>query len=250
MKTNYGVYQIENLKDGKVYIGSSGNLKSRKYVHFNLLKNNSHTNKHMQRAYNKHKKHNFEWSILKYLENKEELLKWEQKYLNEYIVENNIDSSKCYNVLSIAGSNLGYNHLEETKKKISESNKGKIGSNLGKKFSEEHKNKISETHKKNGHKPTKEALDNSSLKNKTRVRSEEEKERRSISLKGREVTEETKNKISYSEKGKIISDETRVKISLSKKGKKHSEETKNKISESLKNRNKERYNNGTVRTVT
>ena len=49
MKTNCGVYQITNLVNKKVYTGSSENLKSRKYIHYNYLKNNKHENDYFKR---------------------------------------------------------------------------------------------------------------------------------------------------------------------------------------------------------
>ena len=42
---------------------------------------------------------------------------------------------------------VGYNHTEETKRRISEANKGKPSSNLGKKLSEKHRRNIGKGHK-------------------------------------------------------------------------------------------------------
>ena len=63
-----GVYKITNLVNGKVYIGSSVNIKSRKWKHFYSLSHNKHQNQHLQRAYNKYGKENFSFEILKHID--------------------------------------------------------------------------------------------------------------------------------------------------------------------------------------
>jgi len=97
---------------------------------------------------------------------------------------------------------------EETRKKLSESLKGKT-------LSEEARKKISE-----------------SLKGKPK--SEEHKKKLSESIKGKTLSEEVRKKISESLKGKQFSEETRRKLSDANKGKTLSEEARKKISEARK----------------
>lgn len=59
-----GIYMITNLRNNKRYVGSSKNLSSRKWQHFNNLKNNTHANKYLQSSYNKHGVEFFNFSIL------------------------------------------------------------------------------------------------------------------------------------------------------------------------------------------
>lgn len=59
-----GIYKIENTIDKKIYIGSSINLKNRKYKHFWLLKKNIHDNIHLQNSYNKFGESNLQFSII------------------------------------------------------------------------------------------------------------------------------------------------------------------------------------------
>ena len=59
-----GVYLIRNIKNGKVYVGQTNNLKLRKQNHFADLKANIHHNKHLQSAWNKYGKENFEFEVL------------------------------------------------------------------------------------------------------------------------------------------------------------------------------------------
>lgn len=47
-----GIYCIENLNNGKLYIGLSNDIHKRKICHFSLLKRNKHHNNHLQNAYN------------------------------------------------------------------------------------------------------------------------------------------------------------------------------------------------------
>ena len=39
-----GIYQIRNLVNGKIYVGSAVNLRARMQSHFGELKNNKHNN--------------------------------------------------------------------------------------------------------------------------------------------------------------------------------------------------------------
>lgn len=130
-----------------------------------------------------------------------------------------------YNIADGGGGVDGYKHSEESKQRISESNKGK-------KLSKEHIRKMSERMK--GKKLSEETKNKMS-----------ERMKGNIYRKGIPHSEETKNKISESLKGKNIgkklSDETKKKMSESRKGrtswnkgKKHSEEHKKKLSESHK----------------
>lgn len=59
-----GIYKIENVKNGKVYIGQSGDIDIRLRGHKNTLKNNKHFNRYLQRAWNKHGEENFTFETL------------------------------------------------------------------------------------------------------------------------------------------------------------------------------------------
>jgi len=108
----------------------------------------------------------------------------------------------------------GFHFSEESKKKISESHKGKFGRH----HSEETRRKISEGHK--GQIPWNIG--------KTNVYSEESKKKMSESHKGKKHpmygkhhSEDAKKKISEGNKGKYISEETRRKISNANIGENH-----------------------------
>jgi len=93
MKTIYhghsnksGIYQIKNLVNQKVYIGSSKEFKRRYTQHLNTLKKGTHHNKHLQASFNKHGSDNFTFEVLEVTEGttEERLLK-EQEYINRLI---------------------------------------------------------------------------------------------------------------------------------------------------------------------
>ena len=124
-------------------------------------------------------------------------------------------------------SRIGTHHSDETKRKISESQKGKIISkehverlrllNTGRKHSEETRKKMSESHKK-------ENLSAEVIK------------KISMTSKGRRHSEETKQKISLANTGKVFSKEHRENISKSKKGKPGKKHTKEELEKMSKNK--------------
>ena len=112
MVVKSGIYKIVNLLSNHTYIGSATSLYNREHRHFSCLKLNKHNNRHLQKSYNKHGKDNFKFELLEIVEDKEKLIEREQFYINEYIIEDKkgnkiVDSSRCYNILPVAGSRLG-----------------------------------------------------------------------------------------------------------------------------------------------
>ncbi len=132
LKNVEGIYKITNTVNNKMYIGSSIKIKKRIYNHIVKLKKNTHSNKHLQRSWNKYSRVNFKVEILETTKN---LLKREQYYINKLDVCNR---DIGYNIVKdvIKPPMLGRKHSEETKKKMLKKAKGRI-------ISEKQKNQIS-----------------------------------------------------------------------------------------------------------
>jgi len=65
LKTQIGVYEIRNIINNKVYIGSTIMSFHRRWDHHrSLLRANTHKNVHLQRAWNKHGEENFIFNVL------------------------------------------------------------------------------------------------------------------------------------------------------------------------------------------
>lgn len=59
-----GVYKITNIANGKIYIGSSKDIKDRWYQHTSKLNSKNHGNIHLQNAWNKYGGEKFKFEII------------------------------------------------------------------------------------------------------------------------------------------------------------------------------------------
>ena len=123
-------------------------------------------------------------------------------------------------------SEVHKNISDETRRKMSLSNKGRTPYNKGKHLSEEHKKKIGEANK------------GKTLSEEARKKISESNSGEKHHFFGKHHTEETKKKLSDSHKGKTLSDETKNKIGEKSKGRNHTEESKKKISTANKGKNR------------
>lgn len=114
-----GIYCIENLISGKIYVGSSKHLRKRRNIHYCALSRNRHNNEHLQSAWNKYGEEAFlfyavEAVPLHLLEVKE------QEYITNWKA---CDRSIGYNKSPTAGSIRGVTFSEEIRKKFSRNRK-------------------------------------------------------------------------------------------------------------------------------
>lgn len=121
---NVGIYCILNLINGKLYIGQSTNLNKREYDHFRHLNNGNHPNPHLQFAFNKYGRDNFDFILITYC-SEEELDELEQHYIAKY---KTMDRNNGYNRDS--GGSFSRKLSDESIKKMSKTlsvNKNSVG---------------------------------------------------------------------------------------------------------------------------
>jgi group I intron endonuclease len=229
-----GIYLIRNAITGKVYVGSSIDIRSRWRSHICLLNGDSHSNAHLQASWNVHGKNAFEFTIIEECSEGTLMIR-EMVWIAYYDAMNrdkgyNIEYPDRHEVTEetkrkISEANMGHHHnrgwhhSEETKQRLSESKNGNQW-NKGKHHSEETKHKMSESmmghpspaKTEEGRRRISEAHKGNQY-NKGRITSEETKQKQSEShrglLKGTTLSEEHKRKLSISHQGKVPSEETR-----------------------------------------
>lgn len=122
LKNKSGIYQIRNLVNNKIYIGSSENFYLRYRSHFYELDKNNHRNDKLQRAYNKYGKNNFIFEVIEHTKNKGKLLEREQYWIDKLNVVKN-----GYNIQPIAGKIKITNEIRDKMRGKTPWNKGKTG---------------------------------------------------------------------------------------------------------------------------
>lgn len=206
-----GIYKIES-PGGSVYIGQSIEIFTRWAFHKKM-----HSSSKQYKLYNSLKKYgvsNHSFSIIHLLPNDVDiktLVTYEQFCMDQF-------REAGYSLLNLREAGSNGKVSEDTKRRISEANKGHVAHNLGKKHSDETRKKMSISRRK--WKITKE----------TGIKI-------SQALKGVAKSEEHKSKIKLFKKGHVRSLETRLKQSATMTGRPqgpHSEATKKKLSEARK----------------
>lgn len=117
------IYQIKNTINGKIYIGSTNNVRKRWNNHRCKLNNNKHENQYLQLAWQKYGESSFEFTIIEEVNDKNRIER-EIYYLNETkSYERNIGYNFDKNPTDKSGINnsfYGKQHSEETKQKLRE----------------------------------------------------------------------------------------------------------------------------------
>lgn len=186
-----GIYKIENTINRKSYVGSSNNIMRRWSFHKWGLTNGKHHSQKMQRAWDKYGELVFEFCVLELVVSNDDLLTYEQKWLDSL--------QPAYNILNIAGGNGRRPCSEETKRKISAANKGRIKSD--------------------------ESIQKHAAALRGRPLSEDHKRKLSALRKGRIFSEDHLRKIIAANTGKKRSPEVLEKMAAVSRGKKQSQET-------------------------
>jgi len=147
-----GVYKIENIRNGKIYIGSTGHFYHRKAQHLHELRNGKHWILDLQKDFNVFGECFFKFVLIKEMPNatQEELMSKEQKYVDSLCPEYNQSPITTYGK---------FEYTDEIKEKISVAvtslwkdpayrenfsakNKGRVSNRKGVTLSEETKEKL------------------------------------------------------------------------------------------------------------
>ena len=140
------VYGIRNKYNGRMYVGSSKNLKNRILRHFSMLRNGTHKNRKIQKDFNRYGEDAFEVVTLSLATSEKSALKFEQIFIDGF--------DNTYNILQFVASAKGRVYTEVTLQRMRDAAKGRVISpeqieklavaNRAKKATAEHKRKISE----------------------------------------------------------------------------------------------------------
>lgn len=99
-----GIYKITNIKNNKVYIGQSTNIKQRWALHKSELRHKYHENIYLQNAWNKYGEDNFDFSIVEECDNDKDILDDRETFWINYY--RSFDRENGYNILIQGGSGL------------------------------------------------------------------------------------------------------------------------------------------------
>lgn len=227
MSTNV-IYKIRNLINGKFYVGSAQDTRSRFRQHRRLLRKGTHHCKHLQNAWNKYGEDLFKFEVVEYVGSVEGLEEAEDVWLREHVGKNH-----CYNSGRSARApwrgctpgehpNWGRSLTDDQKQKLREAAKQQWAVSdprTGRKHSEETKQKIKE----------KVAAALAEGRGGKFIPSAETRKKMSEAQKGNQYA-----------KGHVRTEEHRRKLAEAQrgnqhwKGKNHSEESKAKMGQAVK----------------
>lgn len=111
-----GIYRIFTCHSGKVYVGSTKNLRKRYKEHKNELEGHRHCNIHLQRAFDKYGEDSFYFDVLEYCP-EENLIEREQYWLDSIPF--------LFNICKIAGNCAGVKQSLDTREKLRKQRLGK-----------------------------------------------------------------------------------------------------------------------------
>lgn len=128
-----GIYKIINAVNNKFYVGSAVKFGKRKTEHKRRLRLGTHSNKHLQNAWNKHGEDAFVFVLVQVVADTDDLLAAENVWLSKHVGE-----EYCYNIAESATAfGLGksgeknpmwgktFAHTDEAKAKIGAAGKGR-----------------------------------------------------------------------------------------------------------------------------
>jgi len=193
-----GLYEIRNLINDKIYVGSAIDIPQRFRSHKSSLRRHKHYNPILQNSWNKYGEKNFSFKKI-LLCFKKNLIFYEQLYLDLYSC---VDQG--FNIARTAGSPLGVKHSAAINKR--KGRKGQEHHQYGKSQLKSIKDKISET------------LRGRELSEEHCVNISKATKGENNHFYGKNHSEESKRINSEAHKGRKASEETRLKMSKNRLG--------------------------------
>ena len=185
------IYEAINKINGKRYIGQTIRSLSKRKESHRIYSMTNHKNDYFHSSIKKYGISSFKWKVLEKCDTKEELDEMEFHYIKQY----NTFIPNGYNMTwGGDGQFIGYKPSKETRKKLSNSNKGKKRSSISKQ--RYRKSKMGEKNSFYGKKHTKESRKKMGRSGENHHQwkkplSDEVKQKISQSLKGRKFSNET-----------------------------------------------------------
>lgn len=96
-----GAYMISCIASGKVYVGSSGDIRKRMEVHIRTLRAGRHVNSELQADFDLHGENKFSFSVLDVVKNKRDRLQRERE-----LIEHHKSHGNTYNVTTILDASI------------------------------------------------------------------------------------------------------------------------------------------------
>lgn len=142
-----GIYLIENMRDGKVYVGQAGEFAGRWRNHKKYWRQGKNS-PHLQRAWKKYGEKAFRFEILEVCKKDRDVLNQREQFWMDFFLS--YDPRFGYNIAPVAGSRRGSKASKETRKKISEHAKTRVGdknANYGNRWNDEQRARMSAANK-------------------------------------------------------------------------------------------------------
>jgi len=133
------IYAYENKITGKIYIGQTINLAKRDKDH--IKNNGTKDNTLIDKKIKQYGRDNFDYWTISVVDTKNRANQEEMFWISE--MRNQLGRKMVYNLTNGGDGMFGFKHSEESKRKNSESNKGRMAPNKGKLSSEITRKKLS-----------------------------------------------------------------------------------------------------------
>ncbi|MFQ5953893.1 MAG: GIY-YIG nuclease family protein [Kiloniellales bacterium] len=126
-----GIYRIRNLRTQKSYVGQAAlSFEKRFKEHRHSLRNGKHHSRHLQRAWDRYGERAFVFEVIEEIsrdQNSEKEFKIALREREQFHMDalQAKDPLFGYNISPRAGSQLGYRHSEESRRKMSQAGRGR-----------------------------------------------------------------------------------------------------------------------------